>query len=763
MVNIIETTVLELCADDPDYAEEKNFVGPNKPDSPFLHGFAFHLREHGFSTRPMLWEAYTRLYKYKDTQLPGYGISWEEVEACAKELKLKEEFKNRIHKAIPITVKDLHKLKWSEEEERVIKGKKWLVQSAKRPYGFDYVKSKEGFKETYYYDFMTGLIYKKIKCLHVPIKIDWEWFDTLEWSERVLIHKLKKYVQECRSDLPQEFWDFRNANKEEMYTRGYSVKSDGGYGNYYLTKWTDVEPDPPPVEVEPPADSDYGILYDHQKDHVYTIMKALLTHGVALDGSSTGTGKTFCGLYASKILGLRPIIICPKAVVPGWKKSLETLGIEEFTLANYELMKIGKRLHWRKAKKRKRNAAGVLVPYFVEEKADCEFITVKPNPKKGQWDSKWVVTWQLPENHVLIFDEAHRCKNKNTINTQLLTTAKDHGAKVLMLSATIASNPLKMFGAAKALNFYKEPWEFYSWARRHGCDNTGYNASWEYNGGEEEMIKLHHQIYGAGLGSRMDVAELIKLGKFPESQNYIEVYDFKNNQAEIEKIYNAVDKEIAKIEKIEKNIKMGHHLVHRQKDLQKVEILKIPVMVEMAEEFLEEGKSIVIFCNFTQTIDVFSKELNTRCIIDGRQNLRQNTKCKENFLENKERVILCNTAAAREGIDLHDKYHKFPRVSLIMPNDSAQVIKQCLGRVWRSGGSTAIQYIVCANNTRENDVMANVLTKIDQIDALNKGETMKNFETKQHHIKKPIALLPKKTTQTTLFPLGKLLGGGLNE
>ena len=89
------------------------------------------------------------------------------------------------------------------------------------------------------------------------------------------------------------------------------------------------------------------------------------------------------------------------------------------------------------------------------------------------------------------------------------------------------------------------------------------------------------------------------------------------------------------------------------------------------------------------------------------------------FENNGSRVIVCNVAASREGIDLHDKFNKFSRVSLISPDDSAQNIKQVLGRVDRSGGTASLQRIIFAANTIEEMVLENARVKIMNINSLN--------------------------------------------
>jgi hypothetical protein len=92
-----------------------------------------------------------------------------------------------------------------------------------------------------------------------------------------------------------------------------------------------------------------------------------------------------------------------------------------------------------------------------------------------------------------------------------------------------------------------------------------------------------------------------------------------------------------------------------------------------------------------------------------------------NFENNKSNVIVCNAAAAGIGIDLHDKYHVRPRISLISPNYSAQIMQQVLGRIDRANGTATTQYILFAANTIEEEAADAARRKLANMEALNQG------------------------------------------
>ena len=464
--------------------------------------------------------------------------------------------------------------------------------------------------------------------------------------------------------------------------------------------------------------------------------------GFTLDGNgryllkdTTVTHNTLVALQAAKILRLNPIVICPKAVVPGWKRWLDKFGFD-YIIANYELMRVGKMLTWRQSKARRRNKiTDELENYMIEKKVKCPRIDVMKNPKPV--GPKKTFYWNAKPDDLFIFDEVHRCKHWDTINTQLLVSLRK-GAYCLMLSATVAENPLRMYGIGTQLGWFNYFGQFFKWVQKYGCRKVEVNRkthtkAWKFMGGRGYIVQLHNEIFGKGLGARMDVSKLIKEGKFPTSTNYIEEYDFHSNQREIERIYGLMIDELKThqnaLEMVSRGLSLEFsELVFRQKQCQEVELLKVPVMTEMAEDFISEGRSVVIMVNFTATLKAFCDKLETDCTIYGGNSAAVNEQNRQRFERNEARVIICNIKAAKEGIDLHDKYQKHPRVSLITPTDSAQDLKQAMGRVWRAGGSPSFQYIICATNTVEGKVMDNVMAKIKNISALNTGKVEKAFK-----------------------------------
>ena len=159
---------------------------------------------------------------------------------------------------------------------------------------------------------------------------------------------------------------------------------------------------------------------------------------------------------------------------------------------------------------------------------------------------------------------------------------------------------------------------------------------------------------------------------------------------------------------------------------QQVEILKIPVLEELARDALDADNSVVIFVNFRDTLEALLRRLDGSheiSVIDGSQNEVIRDREVKRFQKDESRVCLAMTQAGGTGLSLHDVNGEHPRVSLISPSFSAIDLKQALGRIHRAGAkSPAVQKIIFADNTVEMRVCRLVRRKLNNIDLINDDE-----------------------------------------
>src|SRR3989338_6204247 len=199
-------------------------------------------------------------------------------------------------------------------------------------------------------------------------------------------------------------------------------------------------------------------------------------------------------------------------------------------------------------------------------------------------------------------------------------------------------------------------------------------------------------------------------------------------QQEIQKQYEFID--FVSKERKNQEDAASNSLVAILRARQRIEVLKVPTIKELALDHLNSGLSVVIFVNFKDTLNILATELNVDCLIHGDQTMDERDKAVEDFQSNRKTIIICNIKSGGVGISLHDTAGDHPRVSIISPTWSAQDLVQALGRIHRAEGKTpCIQKIVYCAGTIEDSVCSNLQEKLFNYMRINdwKNQTMHNF------------------------------------
>jgi hypothetical protein len=77
-------------------------------------------------------------------------------------------------------------------------------------------------------------------------------------------------------------------------------------------------------------------LLPYQHQQVDNLIYSLGLYGRSLDCSDTGTGKGYMATATCMLMGLKPLIICPKSVLGSWRKVLDEFGAPYYGISNYE-------------------------------------------------------------------------------------------------------------------------------------------------------------------------------------------------------------------------------------------------------------------------------------------------------------------------------------------------------------------------------------------------------------------------------------------
>ena len=440
------------------------------------------------------------------------------------------------------------------------------------------------------------------------------------------------------------------------------------------------------------------LLLPPQREHAVSLLNSLYINGVACDQSETGTGKTYVAAWLAKNLNSPVVIVCPKVVIPSWTKVLSYFGIKAHCLINYEKLMRG----------------------------NTEHLNFKDGKDNGPSD--YVINF--PKNSLVILDEVHKCKSATSKNSDFLIKLKMDGYKSLLLSATSATNPLEMkaFGFATTLHNLVSYRQFITSSGAYAGRYGGFQIDLQSQKTVEAMSNIHNTLFNLyKVSSRMTRKMFDKI--FPDNHVMADCFDMGTNTDKINRVYLQMEAEMAALEESSINYSQ-HHFAIMTKARRMAELLKVPTMVEMIEDWYDEGISPVVFVNFTDTVEAIEKQLAKNSKFNGKiarivggqsDKVRQND--IELFQSDVKRIMIANLAAGNAGVSLHDLNGNFARGSIISPSYSAINLLQALGRIHRAEGkTTCIQKVMFAAGTIEVEACKRVQCKLNNLECLNDGD-----------------------------------------
>lgn len=397
-------------------------------------------------------------------------------------------------------------------------------------------------------------------------------------------------------------------------------------------------------------------LFDWQQPSADKLVEIFNGGGnIAVDASDTGAGKTYVALEAVSRLKVPFLIICPKSVKTAWARVAEQFGLVPL---------------------------GIVTPQ--------KLLFKNPHYVSG--------TWNLPDNALIIWDEAHQGSGEKTKTVIVFARTKVFNIPVLALSATIADTPLKMRGLGFLLGLHEfNSTSFKRWCLDHACFPSPFAmGKLEFSKskrGRLAIAKIHAEIKDRMVRiSREDIPD------FPEGYIVSKLVDLDAKYtAEINKIYATMDERLKQPK--------ANPLTEANRAREQVELYKVPLLLELARESLDEGASPVVFLNYHSSRNALMEALTKSGIknisqIHGMQNDTARVEAIDLFQDNTNHVCVAMIQAANAGIGLHD-LHGRPRVSYLCPNFDPRQFIQALGRIHRVGGSKVVQTIVLAANTIE--------------------------------------------------------------
>lgn len=345
-------------------------------------------------------------------------------------------------------------------------------------------------------------------------------------------------------------------------------------------------------------------------DNLYVAEHCIVTHNT--------TSAVIAALEsgAKKIL-----IVCPASLKINWKREIEnysdrrTLIVEggkwgstfDFYIINYDILKNY---------------------HFVEEDMKDRNLIVKE-----KFD-------------LAIIDEAHFLSNPSAIRTQLLNDILETIPKVWLLTGTpMTSRPINYFNLLKIVDSpLTLNWQRY--VKRY-CGGYRFKVNnrkiWNTNGATnlDELRESTKSIVLRRLKTEViDLPEKIITPVYLEMENMM---------------YNTEMEEFIRITNEQKEKESISVTITRlMKIRQLIAIEKIPYTCELIDKFLEQDKKVIVFTNFTMTLDMLHEKYGKNSVVlDGRMNQYKRQESIDRFQNDpKVKVFIGNIIAAGAGITL---------------------------------------------------------------------------------------------------------------
>ena len=489
------------------------------------------------------------------------------------------------------------------------------------------------------------------------------------WCEKLL----------CESDKAFHIWG-KILNHEQM-------------SSFWLPKAAVVQEEKKLDRVIDYSKYDSRPPMEHQK----VAVEKLLANNKFILADDMGLGKTTSAVIASLESKARKIlIVCPASLKINWEREIrnysnrKVLIVEgrkwgstyDYYIINYDIIK----------------------NYHTTDKSE------------DSDDYKLLVNANFD---LAIVDEAHYISNATANRTRLLNDVLETIPKVWLLTGTpMTSRPINYFNLLKivesplALN-----WQ--SYVRRY-CKgyqfNVGNRRVWNTSGASN-LDELRERTKNLVL-RRMKI-DILDLPEKIVTPVFVELTS---------KMYDEELEEFTRISTDKKdNETISVTLNRLMKIRQLIAYEKIPYTCELIDKCLEQGKKVIVFTNFTMSLDMIHEKYKKNSVtLDGRMSKDKRQNSVDRFqTDDKIRVFIGNIKAAGVGITL-------TAAEVVIMNDLSFVPadhSQGEDRAYRYGqkNSVLVYYPVFENTVEK--IIYNILQKkknvIDQV--MGDGEYSESF------------------------------------
>jgi SWI/SNF-related matrix-associated actin-dependent regulator 1 of chromatin subfamily A len=436
---------------------------------------------------------------------------------------------------------------------------------------------------------------------------------------------------------------------------------------------------------------------EHQKEAI----QKLVENKKFILADDMGLGKTTSTIIAAlEANSKKVLIICPATLKINWKREIENYSDKSIYIAE------GKNFNT--------DADYVIINYDI--------IKNFHDPKKKDDSEILKANFDL-----VIVDEAHYIKNGQAQRTKLINDLVKTVDRLWLLTGTpMTSRPMDYFNLLSLVDSpVSKNWMAYAIRYCQGYQfNVGGRKVWNITGAsnlDELRERTAATILRRLKENVLDLPDKIITPVYLrlKSKNYEEVmgeyYDWYDKNPDESKSLTVQFSKLTKVRQI-------------------IADEKISQTIEIAENIIEQDKKVIIFCNFTDSLNKIIEHFGKSAVkLDGSMSKPERQRSVDEFQENpKVKVFVGNIKAAGVGITLTSAEAVIMNDLSFLPSDHAQAED----RAYRYGQkNNVLVYYPIFENTIEG-VIYDILNNKKQVIATVMGDNQTTTDAAEEILQK---------------------------
>ena len=500
------------------------------------------------------------------------------------------------------------------------------------------------------------------------------------------------------TEIPQKVWvEKLLADKEKAYHIWGKVFENEELHDFWLPKAAIIKDNSVKDVVVDYSKYSHRPPLEHQKEAI----QKLLENKKFILADDMGLGKTTSTIISALETGAKKVlIICPATLKINWKREIENYSDRPIYIAE---------------SKNFSNEHDFVI-------ANYDIIKNFHDPKKKE-DSVILKT----QFDLVIIDECHMIKNPQAIRTKLINDIVKKTERLWLLTGTpMTSRPMDYFNLLSLVDSpVSKNWMAYAIRYCAGYQfNAGGRKIWNVTGASN-LEELRDRTSGTilrrlkenvlDLPDKIITPVYLKLKSKAYEDVMGEYYDWYDKNPEESKSLTVQFSKLTKVRQI-----IADEKIHQT--------------IEIAENIIEQGKKVIIFCNFTDSLNKIVEHFGKTAVkLDGSMAQHERHYSVDQFQENEKiKVFVGNIKAAGTGITLTAGEAAIFNDLSFLPSDHAQAED----RSYRYGQkNNVLVYYPIYQNTIES-IIYDILNNKKQVIATVMGDNSNPADAAEEILKR---------------------------